>query len=322
VLVDGHGQILPDGGRRRRLTTVPRVSDRSIEVVELEARVLAPVPPTGLVLVGIGTTQLGAALAKSLFDQVGAAGTVLLRVLFAALILLVLWRPGLLRWSRSNLALAAGFGIALAGMNFSFYAAIDRIPLGIAVTLEFSGPLAVALLGSRRALDLLWAVLAGAGIVLLADPGGGTNDATGVALALVAGACWAAYILLSQRAGRAFPGGTGLAIAMAFGAVLLLPVGVASSGADLLAPGVLAVGASVAILSSALPYSLELEALRRLPAHVFGVLMSLEPAVAALVGFAVLGEVLGAREVAAILLVVVASAGASRAATTAAPPDV
>lgn len=280
------------------------------------------VPPTGLVLVAIASTQLGAALAKSLFDELGPSGTVLLRVLFAALMLAALWRPGLRRWSPAELKLAAVFGIALAGMNLSFYAAIDRIPLGIAVTIEFSGPLAVALLGSRRALDVLWTLLAAAGIVLLADPGGGAVDSVGVLLALVAGACWGAYILLSQRAGRAFPGGTGLAIAMSFGALLLLPVGVAGAGAELLQPGLLALGASVALLSSALPYSLELEALRRLPAQLFGVLMSLEPAVAALVGFAVLGEVLGAREVAAILLVVAASAGASSGAVVEEPRDV
>jgi inner membrane transporter RhtA len=282
----------------------------------------AAVPPPGLVLVAIASTQLGAAVAKSLFDQIGAGGTVLLRILFAALVLVALWRPGLRRWTRAELGLAALFGIALAGMNLSFYSAIDRIPLGVAVTLEFSGPLAVALIGSRRALDVLWAVLAAAGILMLASPGGGSMDPVGVALALLAGVCWGSYILLSQRAGRAFPGGTGLALAMAFGAVLLLPVGVADAGADLLAPGVLAVGMAVALLSSVVPYSFELEALRRVPAHVFGVLMSLEPGVAALVGFAVLGEVLGVREVAAIVLVVCASVGASRTAGMAEPRDV
>jgi inner membrane transporter RhtA len=282
----------------------------------------AAFPSPALVLVAIASTQLGAALAKSLFDEVGATGTVFLRVLFAALVLVALWRPGLRRLPRADLALAAAFGLALAGMNLSFYAAIDRIPLGVAVTLEFSGPLAVALLGSRRALDVVWAVLAGAGIVLLAGPVGGSLDTTGVLLALVAGACWGSYILLSQHAGRRFPGGAGLAIAMAFAAALLLPVGIAGAGAELLVPGVLAVGAGVAMLSSALPYSLELEALRRLPANVFGVLMSLEPGVAALVGFAVLGEALEAREVVAIVMVVFASVGASRTVVEAEPRDV
>jgi inner membrane transporter RhtA len=301
---------------------VSRVSDRAPAERRRAGRDLAALPPTALVLVGIASTQLGAALAKSLFDELGPSGTVFLRVLFAALVLAALWRPGLRRWSRAELALAATFGVALAGMNLSFYAALDRIPLGIAVTLEFWGPLAVALLGSRRALDLVWTGLAAAGIVLLADPGGGGADPVGVALALTAGACWAAYILLSQRAGRAFPGGTGLAIAMSFGALLLVPVGLGGAGPDLLEPGLLAAGAAVAVLSSALPYSLELEALRRLPAQVFGVMMSLEPAVAALVGLVVLGEVLGAREVVAILLVVAASAGAMRGAEISEPRDV
>ena len=278
-------------------------------------------PPVALVVVGIGSTQLGAAIAKSLFDELGPTGTVFLRITFAALALALLWRPGLRRWGRRDLALAAVFGVALAGMNLSFYAAIDRLPLGVAVTLEFSGPLGVALLGSRRALDVLWALLAAAGIVLLADPGGGV-DPLGVGLALTAGACWAAYILLSQRAGQRFPGGTGLALAMSIGAVLVLPVGVAGGGAELLSGGALLVGAAVGLLSSAIPYSLELEALRRLRTQVFGVLMSLEPAVAALVGFAVLGELLGVREFVAIMLVVVASAGATRAAGIAESRDV
>ncbi|HEV2075585.1 MAG TPA: EamA family transporter, partial [Thermoleophilaceae bacterium] len=229
-----------------------------------------------------------------------------LRVLFAGVTLVLLWRPGLRRWSRADLALAAGFGAVLAGMNLSFYLAIDRIPLGVAVTLEFSGPLAVAILGSRRALDLLWVALAAAGILLLVDPSGGAGDPLGVALALLAGACWGSYILFSKRAGRVFPGGAGLAIAMSFGAVLLLPVGAAGAGMSLLAPGALALGAGVALLSSAIPYSLELDALRRLPANVFGVLMSLEPAVAALVGLVVLGEVLGPAQLVALALVVAA----------------
>lgn len=274
-----------------------------------------------MVVVAISSTQIGAALAKSIFDELGPTGTVFLRVAFAALMLMLLWRPGLGRWARGDLALAAAFGVALAGMNLSFYLALDRLPLGVAVTLEFTGPLGVALLGSRRALDVLWAVLAAAGILLLADPGGAV-DALGVGFALLAGACWAAYILLSQRAGRRFPGGAGLALALSLGAVLLLPVGVAGAGTELLGAGALLTGAAIALLSSALPYSLELEALRHLPSRVFGVLMSLEPAVAALAGLVVLGELLGIREIAAILLVVVASAGATRSAAVTEPRDV
>jgi inner membrane transporter RhtA len=207
------------------------------------------------------------------------------------------------------------FGLSLAGMNFTIYAAIDRIPLGVAVTFEFVGPLGVAVLGSRRALDLVWVGLAAAGILLLSDPGGGSLDGTGVALAVVAGVFWAAYILLSARVGQVFSGNDGLALAMLVAVVPLAPIGIAEGGSDLLVPWIIGVGAVAGMLSSAIPYTLELEALRRLPTGVFGVLMSLEPAVAALAGFVVLGEDLVAREVAAIVLVVIASAGATRGAS-------
>jgi len=279
------------------------------------------VPPTVLVLGAVASVQTGASLAKSLFDDVGPGGTVLLRVLLAAVVLVAIWRPRTTGIARRDWLLVVAFGVALAGMNFAFYSALDRIPLGVAVTLEFVGPLGVAVAGSRRALDLLWVVMAAAGILLLADPftGGGT-DAAGAGLALLAGAFWAAYILLSARAGQAFPGGSGLTLAMLVASAVLLPFGIAQGGPELLDPHVLLVGAGVAMLSSAIPYSLELEALRRLPAHVFGVLMSLEPGMAALVGFVVLGEVLGLRDAVAIGLVVTASAGAARAAGAGRPP--
>jgi inner membrane transporter RhtA len=288
----------------------------------LTHRRAARIPPTTLVLGAIVSVQCGAAIAKSLFDDAGPAGTVLLRVGFAALVLWLLWRPRPAEHGRADLRLAALFGVTLAGMNLSFYEALDRIPLGVAVTLEFVGPLGVAVAGSRRALDVAWVVLAAAGILLLADLGGGSVDTTGVALALLAGAFWAAYILVNERVGRAFAGGGGLALAMAVATVLLLPVGVAGGGDALLDPRVLAIGAAVAMLSSAIPYSLELEALRRIPAGVFGVLMSLEPAVAALAGLAILGEVLGLREWAGIALIVAASAGAARGARSSAPAEV
>ena len=270
------------------------------------------VPPTGLVLLSISSTQLGAAIAKSLFNELGSAGTVLLRVGFAALVLLLLWRPRLRGYARANYFVVILFGLALAGMNLCFYSALERIPLGIAVTLEFVGPLAVAIAGSRRLLDLLWVLLAASGIVLLAPWGGGNIDPLGVVLALLAGSLWGAYILLSARVGSAFAGGAGLALAMAVATLVLLPVGVLSGGAALLNPRLLIMGFGVALLSSALPYSLELEALRRLSAGVFGVLMSLEPAIAAAVGFVILGEKLGFRAITAISLVTVAAAGASR----------
>lgn len=268
-----------------------------------------------------GSVQFGAALAKTLFDQVGAGGTVFLRVALAAIVLAAIWRPNVTRLRGRELWLALAFGFALAGMNLAFYAAIDRIPLGVAVTFEMVGPLGVAVALSRRRADLGWAALAGAGILLLSDFGDfGDLDPAGVGLALLAGAFWAAYILLSARAGRAFPGGAGLALAMVAAGLLLIPVGVADGGEALLEPDVLAIGAAVAILSSAIPYSLELEALRRLPAGIFGVLMALDPAIATLAGYVVLGEGLTGRELAAIALVVTASAGAARSAPAPAAP--
>ncbi|MEA2405127.1 MAG: inner rane transporter RhtA [Thermoleophilaceae bacterium] len=279
-------------------------------------RPLGAVPPPLFLIAGMATTQVGASIAKGLFDDLGPAGTVMLRVGFAAIALMLLWRPRQRGHSRADLALLVAFGLSLAFMNFAFYEAIARIPLGIAVTIEFIGPLGVAVAGSRRALDVLWVVLAGAGVVLLAEGGG--FAAAGVALAGLAGVFWALYILASARVGQRYPGGGGLAIAMVFGTLALLPFGIAGAGADLLDPRLLAIGAAVALLASVIPYSLELEALRRLPTRVFGILMSLEPAVAALVGFVVLGEGLKLRSVLAIALVGVASAGASLG--TASPP--
>ena len=269
----------------------------------------------------VASVQFGAALAKTLFDDVGPGGTVLLRVALAAVVLVVLWRPRVRGLTRRHLLLAVAFGVSLAGMNLAFYAALDRIPQGVAVTFEMVGPLGVAVAGSRRRLDLAWAGLAAAGILLLSNFGDfGDVDATGVGLALLAGGFWAAYILLSGRAGREFPGGTGLALAMVAGSALLVPVGVADGGGTLLRPEILGVGLAVALLSSAIPYSLELEALRTLPAGLFGVLMSLEPALAAVAGYVVGGETLVARELAAIGLVVVASAGAAGSAPAPAGP--
>lgn len=271
------------------------------------------IPPTGLAILAIGAVQLGAALAKGLIATVGPAGTVLLRAGFAAAALLVVGRPRLRGHARGDYLLALLFGLTLAGMNLAFYSAIGRIPLGVAVTLEFVGPLGVAVAGSRRPLDLLWVGAAAVGILLLAPLGEGRTSAPGVALALTAGALWAAYILLSARVGRAFPDGAGLTLALCVATVVLLPVGAWRGGAALLSPATLAAGLGVALLSSAIPYSLELEALRRLPTRVFGVLMSLEPAIAALVGFALLREALGPRALVAIALVTLASVGASRA---------
>jgi inner membrane transporter RhtA len=265
-------------------------------------------------MLSIFSAQLGAAIAKTLFDSLGPGGTVFLRVAFAALMLLLLVRPTLGGHDRAAYLVAGLFGLALAGMNFSLYLAIDRIPLGVAVTLEFLGPLGVAVAGSRRMLDLLWVLLAATGILLLAPLGmfGGTDlDPVGVAFALLAACLWASYILLSARTGSAFPGGTGLVLALCVGTLLLFPFGIAGAVQALLDPRLLLAAFGVAMLSTAIPFSLDLEALRKIPARVFGVLMSLEPAVAALAGLVVLGERLEMRAVAAVLLVTIAAAGAS-----------
>jgi inner membrane transporter RhtA len=266
----------------------------------------------GLVVVAVTSLQFGAGFAATLFDDLGPGGTAFLRLAVAAVVLVGAWRPRVRGRSRAELLTAGAFGVTLGVMNVAIYAAFDRIPLGIAVTIEFVGPLGVAIAGSRRPLDALWVVLAGAGIVLLADRGaGGHLDTLGVLFALGAGIAWAAYIGLSQRTGRIFPGASGLAVAMAVGALVAAPLGIAQAGGALLDPDLLLAGAAVALASSVLPYSLEMEALRRLPARVFGILMSLEPAVAALAGLIVLGQNLSGREWLAIGLVVAASAGAT-----------
>jgi len=268
-----------------------------------------------MVLGSIVSVQTGSALATHLFDRIGTGGAAMLRSGFGAAILVLVGHRSLRALRRPQLHGAVLFGLILAAMNLCFYGAIDRIPLGVAVTLEFTGPLAVAVFGSRRRRDLLWAVLAAAGILLLSDGfGAGGIDALGAGLALAAGTLWGCYILQADRVGAAHPGLGGLACATAVSALLLTPVGVAQGGADLLEPAVLAAAAAVGLLSAAVPYALELEALRRLPNAVFGVLMSLEPGVAALIGFLALSQGLAAREVVAIALVVAASAGALRSA--------
>jgi inner membrane transporter RhtA len=267
-------------------------------------------PPELLVLAGIGSVQFGAAFADTLFPQAGPGGVVLLRLLLSAVILLAFARPTLRGRSRADLSAALAFGVILGAMNWSFYEALSRLPLGVCVTIEFSGPLVVAVVGSRRALDLLWVALAAGGVVLLALRGGHHGvHAAGVLLALVAAACWAAYILLSQRVGATFAQLDGLAIALGIGTLLVVPVGVVEGGDALLRPSVLAGGLGVALLSSLIPYSLELIALRRLTAYRFGLLMSLEPAVAALAGVIVLDEPLTTVLAIALVMVLTASVG-------------
>lgn len=274
--------------------------------------ILSRVPSPALVLGAIGSIQFGAALGTTLFSRLGPGGAVTVRLVTATVMLLLIWRPRIRGRTRRELLLAAMFGAILGAMNLTFYEALHRIPLGIAVTLEMVGPMAVAVGGSRRARDLVWVGLAGLGIVALARGRAHGLDGLGVALALAAGSLWGLYILVNARVGRAFAGGTGLALAMVVSSLVVLPVGVAQAGSRLLEPHALAVGAAVGLLSSAIPYTLEVESLRRIAAPVFGVLMSLEPGVAALAGFLVLGQGMSARAVLGIALVVLASVGASR----------
>ncbi len=266
-------------------------------------------PSPVLVLGAIASVQVGSALAKTLFDDLGAAGVTLLRVGLAALVLLVVLRPRVRTWSRAAWRAAVLLGVAMAGMNLVFYLSLRTVPLGIAVTVEFVGPLLLALVQTRRAVDLLWALLAAGGVVLLgADPGGDV-PLTGLALALVAGLFWAGYILASAHVGQLLPGVDGLAVALAVATLLVLPFGASGASAVLERPSLLLAAAGVAMLSSVVSYGLELVALRRIPTRVFGVLMSVEPAAAALAGLVVLGQSLGPRDVLALVLVSVASAG-------------
>ena len=253
--------------------------------------------------------QSGAALAKGLFPVVGAAGVTTLRVGFSALILLAVWRPWRRGPERSEIGAIALYGAALGLMNLLFYLALRTIPLGIAVAIEFTGPLAVALFGSRRALDFAWIGLAVVGLGLLLPLGEtSTLDPTGAALALAAGLCWAGYIVYGQRAGRA-GGGRAVSLGMGVAALVVAPVGLVEAGKDLFTPATLGTGLVIAVLSSALPYSLEMFALTRLPRPAFGVLMSLEPTVAALAALALLGERLTLVQWGAIGCIVAASAG-------------
>ncbi|MER7222976.1 EamA family transporter [Streptomyces rubradiris] len=268
--------------------------------------------PVGLVLAGGISVQFGGALAVTLMPRAGALGVVTLRLVAAAIVLLLVCRPRLRGHSRADWGTVIVFGITMGAMNGLFYEAVDRIPLGPAVTLEVLGPLALSVLASRRALNALWAGLALAGVFLLGGGGFGNLDPIGVAFALGAGAMWAAYIVFSARTGRRFPQADGLALAMAVAALLFLPLGIAEAGTRLLNPTTIALGSAVALLSSVLPYTLELLALRRLPASTFAILMSLEPAIAATAGFLVLGQSLKPAEAAAIALVIAASIGAVR----------
>jgi inner membrane transporter RhtA len=266
-------------------------------------------PAPLLVLGAVASVQTGSAVARTLFDELGSSGVVLLRLGLSSLLMLAVLRPRPWRWSRASLGAAALLGLAMAGMNTVFYLSIRTVPLGLAVTVEFLGPLLLALVQTRRWRDVAWALLAGTGVALLGLDGGTGAPLSGLLLAFLAGLCWAGYILASARVGALLPGSSGLAVALLISTLLVLPVGGPGAAGVLDRPALLVGGLAVAVLSSVLPYSAELAALRRIPTRVFGVLMALQPAAAAVAGLLVLGQRLGPREVVALVLVSLASAG-------------
>ena len=266
--------------------------------------------PIGLMIVAMLSVQTGASLAKGLFPLVGAQGATTFRLALSALMMAVIWRPWKAKITRANIGPLIGYGLCLGGMNMLFYLALRTIPLGVAVAIEFIGPLTVALAQSRKATDFLWVALAVAGLVLLLPLGNVSKglDLVGAGLALAAGGFWGLYIVFGQKAGAAH-GGRTVALGTMIGALIAIPFGVAHAGAHLLSPAILPLGLAVAVLSSAIPYSLEMVGLQRLPTRTFGILMSLEPAVGALSGFLILGERLTPIQILAVAAVMAASAG-------------
>ncbi|WP_314451950.1 EamA family transporter [uncultured Microbacterium sp.] len=268
-----------------------------------------------LVLVGLACQEVGASFAVMLFPQTGPLGIVMLRLVFSALLLLLIARPSLRGHTGYAWRSVVGFGVVLASMNGLFYLALARLPLGVTVTIEVLGPLTLSILTATGIARWLWAGLAVAGVVALGAGGWDRLDLLGVVFALGAAVSWALYILASARVGREFPRLDGLALAMTVGAVIALPLGIWQAGPALLRVDLLALGAAVALLSSTIPYALELVALRRLPASAFAILMSLGPATASIAGFLLLGQHLSWLEIAGIVLVIAASIGAVLAAT-------
>jgi inner membrane transporter RhtA len=268
--------------------------------------------PIAALMVAMLCFQLGATLAKGLFPLVGAGGTAALRLAIASMILLAVWRPWHIRFTAAQLRTVIVYGVAMGWMNYFFYLALSYIPLGVTMALEFTGPLGVALFASRRPTDFLWIFLAALGLVALLPLGLGGQplSALGIAYALGAGACWALYIVFGRKAGAAH-GGQITALGTVIGALMIVPVGLVQSGAGLFAPAILPLAVGVAVLSSALPYSLEMFAMPRIPTRTFGILMSLNPALGALAGLIFLGEMLTLVQWAAIGSIVAASAGSS-----------
>ena len=283
-------------------------------------RAARPFGPVGLVAIGLICQEVGASFAVLLFPSVGVIGMVSLRLAFSAIVLLAVARPRLRGHSRNDWLTVIAFGITLALLNALFYGALARVPLGATITIEVLGPLVLSVVISRRASSWLWAVLALSGVVILSQGSFGELDPVGVAFAFGAAAMWAGYILLSARTGVRFPRLDGLALAMTVGAVITVPFGIASAGPVIFRPSILLLGAAVALLSSTIPYTLELIALRRLPSATFSILMSLSPAIATTAGFLILGQKFTGVAFVAIGLVIAASIGAVLSASRAARP--
>jgi inner membrane transporter RhtA len=272
---------------------------------------LINIPPIPAVLFAIISVQSGAAIAKGLFPAIGASATASLRIGISALILLAVYRPNLIKITAKQWKIVVPYGLSLGAMNLIFYLAIERIPLGLAVTLEFIGPLLVAVSGSKRLIDFLWILLAVAGIVLIAPWTNKGIDIIGMLLALLAGALWAAYIVLGGKISKIMKGGDAVATGMLFAAILIVPFGILENGLNNLTPKLLSLGIALALLSSAIPFTLEMKALGQLPARTFSILMSLEPAAASICALIFLQEHLTFSEVLAVLFVVIASAGST-----------
>ncbi|MET0946262.1 MAG: EamA family transporter [Flavobacterium sp.] len=268
-------------------------------------------PPVPAVLLAIISVQCGAAIAKTLFPAIGAAGTASLRIGISAIILLLAYRPNLKQITPSQWKIVVPYGLTLGAMNLIFYLAIERIPIGLAVTLEFIGPLLVAIIGSKRLIDYCWVLLAAMGIVLIAPWSNNRIDLLGVIFALLAGALWAAYIVLGGKISKIMNGGQAVSTGMLFAAILILPFGFYENGLANLTLKFLGMGAALALLSSAIPFTLEMKALGQLPPRTFSILMSLEPAAAAICAFIFLQENLNFYEILAVVCVVVASAGST-----------
>ena len=269
------------------------------------------IPPIPAVLFAIISVQSGAAIAKTLFPAIGAAGTASLRIGISAIILLAVYRPNLLKITPNQWKIVIPYGLSLGAMNLIFYLAIERIPIGLAVTLEFIGPLVVAVIGSKRLIDYLWVLLAAIGIVLIAPWSNNGIDLLGVLFALLAGALWAAYIVLGTKVSKIMKGGDAVATGMLFASILIVPFGILENGLTNLTPTFLYLGIALALLSSAIPFTLEMKALGQLPARTFSILMSLEPAAASIFAFIFLQEYLTFNEILAVVFVVIASVGST-----------